>query len=64
MFYFKDENLEKQKEYQHKIQKAGFNVVSCSNCDSVFFHDVGEEKLTCPYCYESGEASNFSDLCY
>jgi hypothetical protein len=30
MFYFKDENLEKQKEYQHKIQKAGINAVSCS----------------------------------
>ena len=64
MFYFKDENLEKQKEYQARIQKAGVNAVSCCNCDSVFFHEVGEENLACPYCYESGEACNFSDLCY
>lgn len=62
MFYFKDENLEKQKEYQARIQKAGVNAVSCCNCDGVFFHKVGEENLTCPYCYESNEACNFSDL--
>ena len=32
---------------QEELQKAGYNVVSCCNCDTVLIHREGDETAEC-----------------
>lgn len=47
-----------------EMQEAGFNVVNCGNCGSVFIHKTGVEELECPICNFKDDISSFPDLYY
>lgn len=56
--YIKDSN----KDILQQMQRAGFNVVTCGDCGMVKLHETGVSELTCDYCGETGDISNFPDL--
>ena len=57
--------IEKQIEFQHKIQSVGINLVNCGSCGSVLFHECNdEENIICPFCYEEMSKSDCPDFFY
>ena len=52
-----------QLELQSKIQSAGFNIVTCGNCDSVLLHEIGDEKIDC-LCGINMDLSDCPDYWY
>lgn len=53
----------KQIKLQEKLQSAGFNIVSCGNCETVLIHELGKEKINC-FCGHKMFLSNCPDLYY
>lgn len=49
------EIAEQQIRFQERIQKVGVNLITCCNCETVLFHESGEEVIQC-FC---GEISPF-----
>lgn len=43
----KREVAEKQISLQEELQQAGFNIISCCNCDTVLIHKIGDELTEC-----------------
>lgn len=61
----REEKILNQIELQEKIQSAGFNIVNCGNCGSVFLHELdGEETLDCPYCDTISDHCDCPDFLY
>lgn len=38
-----EDEFPEQLEYQHAIQKAGYNIVTCGDCGYVFIHKIERE---------------------
>jgi len=55
--------VEHQIYLQEKIQSAGFNIVTCGNCDSIILHEVGDETIEC-FCGEEMALSDCPDYWY
>lgn len=61
----KRELAEEQIAIQHEIQRAGFNIVICGNCDQVILHRIDDnDELECIGCGEEMDKSDCSDLWY
>lgn len=57
--------IEKQIEFQSKIQSLGINLVSCGSCGSIFFHECNEEEnVECPFCDTDMAKSDCPDYFY
>jgi hypothetical protein len=41
------EIVKNQIDLQHKIQKAGFNIVTCGMCGDILLHEIKDEKIEC-----------------
>ena len=54
---------------QNKLQrevfdKAGINIVTCSNCGDVTLHRLPADRVHCSSCYFEGDICHFPDLNY
>ena len=65
----KQEAIQYQVSMQEKIQKSGVNLIECSGCDAVLFHETPtkeqwmdgnyEQEVCCPHC----DTINFAEDC-
>lgn len=55
-----------QIELQNEMQGAGYNLVNCGHCGSVFIHRTNDENdnVICPFCYSEMEKSDCPDYFY
>jgi hypothetical protein len=53
----------RQIDIQHKMQSAGFNLVTCGHCGSPMLHEIGDETLEC-LCGREMDLSDCPDYWY
>lgn len=57
-------DFNKQLDYQHQLQKLGFNIVICCRCGSILIHKESDEKVQCNGCWNIVETQDCTDLNY
>ena len=58
------EQLAKQTDLQHEMQKAGLNLVDCPDCGGTLIHETNGNDITCPFCGHTSEPADFPDHFY
>ena len=52
-----------QIELQERIQKIGFNIVTCGNCGEILLHETKDETINC-FCGQTMALSDCTDYWY